>query len=287
MKAVLLLEPLKGFGLELASDLARQGYFVIGVSDTAKNCEHVKKTITHRYEHAQLEVFVGDVSDVKSVRQIVLNIRLLTTKYNLTGLYAIICNQQSFNEQYQLQEDGIEKTFFDSYLANFYLINALQPYLQKEEKPRVILPTLPKSELLPIIVSDPFRAKMFNGGDAFRQAKFLNAMFINEFNKRNAKEPNKIQGLLYFERLVNKPEETYEEKTRGKFAKMVMKETNMDRIRAGLVGMINLKDHGLKNCYSYSKPIDVPSNTKNEQLSATVWDMSMKLSRLIHLNMYV
>ncbi len=279
MKVVIVTDPVRSYGLEMVSELCREGYFVIAITKDAKDSEMVYKTVTHRYNFAQIETIVGNFESIRNLRQIILNIKLLATEHKFDSIYAIICNQEKIFDSFQLNEDGIERTFFYNYLTNIFICESLIDFLKKEKGSKIICPTLPQNQLVGINLKDLYRQKMYTPQDAIRQAKFANALMIGYFNVQYNVGENKVTGLLYEARDVASDEELDKEKEQGRIARLLNKPTEFESIMNTIIGLVNLKTY-TSICYKNSKPIQAPSIVANKSMGEKFWTLSEKLSRL-------
>ncbi len=279
MKIVVVTDPVRSYGIEMVSELCREGYFVIAITKNAKDSEMVYKTVTHRYDFAQIETIVGDFSSISSLRQIVLNIKLLATKYKFDSIYAIICNQEKVYEEFKLNEDGIERTFFENYLTNIFLCESLIDFLQKEPSSKIICPTLPQNQLVGISLKDLYREKAYTPQSAIRQAKFANALMVGYFNVLYNTGDNKVTGLLYEARDVSTDEELDKEKEQGRLARLLNRPTEFESIMHTIIALVNLKNY-TSICYKNSKPTQAPSIVSNKEMGEKFWLISEKISRL-------
>ena len=279
MKIVVVTDPVRSYGIEMVSELCREGYFVIAITKNAKDSEMVYKTVTHRYDFAQIETIVGDFSSISSLRQIVLNIKLLATKYKFDSIYAIICNQEKVYEEFKLNEDGIERTFFENYLTNIFLCESLIDFLQKEPSSKIICLTLPQNQLVGISLKDLYREKAYTPQSAIRQAKFANALMVGYFNVLYNTGDNKVTGLLYEARDVSTDEELDKEKEQGRLARLLNRPTEFESIMHTIIALVNLKNY-TSICYKNSKPTQAPSIVSNKEMGEKFWLISEKISRL-------
>ena len=280
MKVVIVTDPIRAYGLEMVSELWRVGYFVIAIVKNATESELVYKTITHRYNFAQIETIVGNFESIRSLRQIVLNVKLLSTKHKFDSIYAIICNQEKIYSEFKMNEDMIEYNFFYNYLTNIFLCESLIDFLKKENGSRVIIPTLPQSQLLGINLNDIYRERAFRPQDANRQAKFANALMAGYFNHLyNTDKEDSVKAVLYETRDVAKDEEYDKEKAQGRLARLLNKPTEFETFMNTIIGLVNVKSiSGM--CYKNSRPVSAPNVVHNKEMGEKFWKVSQKLSRL-------
>lgn len=281
MKAIVVTNPLKGFGLDLVSDLARLGYFVIGISRDSSESENVKKTVKHRFQQANIETFVGSFNSIKEVRQVILNIKLIMTNYNLDGIYAYIGNHQIFTDDYKKNADDMEMQFFYNYLSNFIICYTLMPYFQKEKDSKILLPTVSSAETTALKLEDFQKSKDYDGVEFFRKAKMANALMAAEFNSRFNVGDNPVQTLLYQEKLVLCPEELYEDAEVKGIRKLFDKGDRMLKVYKGIEGILGVsKYRDGEVFFKYSKPTKIPYIYFNKDLSTKMFEASEKLGRL-------
>lgn len=281
MKAVFVADSMDNFGLDLSADLARLGYLVITVAQTSKDSENTKREILNRFNKAKIEVIVGSYSTIKDIRQILLNIKLVLTNYRLDGIYAYIGNHQTFEKDYIINSNDIEKQFFENYLVNFILCYSLIPYLQKEKGAKIILPTLAQKELATPKIQDFFNEKNYNGAEMFRLTKTANAMMAGEFNRKFNVGENAVETILYQEKMVSKLEElNTEPKLRG-LKKLFNPGDRLFKVYSGIEAILTISSHKPNEMYfKFSKPMALPNISKNENLCASMFEISEKIGRL-------
>ena len=279
MKVVVVTEPIRSYGLEMVCELAREGYFVIAIVKNAKDSELVFKTVTHRYDFAQIKTIVGDFESIRSLRQIVLNIKLLATKHKFDSIHALICNQEKLYPEFKLNEDAIEYNFFYNYLTNIFLCESLREFLDKGGS-RVIMPTISQGQLLGINYDDMFRERNFTPQNANRQAKFANVLMASHFNRLyKTNDEKSAQAVLYESKDVNKDEGFDKEKSQGRLARFFNKPTEFESLMNTIIALVNVKSFNAL-CYKDSKPISAPSFVNNVEMGEKFWKASQKLSRL-------
>lgn len=279
MKVVVVTDAIRSFGLDMVSELCREGYFVIAIARNGKESELIKKTILHRYGFAQIETFVGSFSTVREMRQIVLNIRLLATEHRFDGIYALLCNQERVYGKYKLNEDGIERSYMENYFVNIFLADSLMDFLQKEKDSRIIVPTLAQSQLVGININDMFNKGAFEPQSVVRQCKFANAMMAGYINATYNIGENPVRAVLYEARDVATDDELDNEKEQGKLARFLNKPTEFETLMNTIIAAINDKARGI-TCYRASKPVQPPAICANKGVCEQFWLMSQKVAKL-------
>ena len=279
MKVVIVTDATRAFGIDMVSELCREGYFVIAIAKDAKESEFIKKTVTHRYNFAQIETFVGTYDSIRALRQIVLNIRLLATEHKFDGIYAILCNQERVYPEFKFNEDKIERTFMENYLTNIFLAESLLDFLKNEKDSRVIMPTLPQNQLVGINMRDIYRERSYDPQSAIRQCKFANAMIAGYINAQFNVGENPVRAILYEARDVATDEELDKEKPQGKLARLFNKPTEFEVLMNTIIATINDKSRG-GVCYKASKVVVAPAVCANKELCEKFWLLSEKISKL-------
>ncbi len=279
MKVVVVTDAMRSFGLDMVSELCREGYFVIAIARNGKESELIKKTVLHRYGFAQIETFVGSFSTVREMRQIVLNIRLLATEHRFDGIYALLCNQERVYGKYKLNEDGIERSYMENYFVNIFLADSLMDFLQKEKDSRIIVPTLAQSQLVGINMNDMFNKDAFEPQSVVRQCKFANAMMAGYINATYNVGETPVRAVLYEARDVATDDELDNEKEQGKLARFLNKPTEFETLMNTIIAAINDKARGI-TCYRASKPVQPPSICANKEVCEQFWLMSQKVTKL-------
>lgn len=280
MKAVIITDPMNGFGLDLSSDLARLGYFVIGIARNSKESQNIKNTVLKRYAHSKIETFVGDFNNIKNIRQIMLNIKLVMTNYNIDSIYAYIGNHQVFEDRLEKNENDIEKQFFENYLVHFMLSYLLIPYLQKEPNSKIILPALGNGEVGNINFKDLFYEKKYNGEEAFKSAKLCNVIMAGEFNRRYNTGENPVATVLYQEKIVSKEAELNVDPEVKGIKKLFTVTDRMDRVYKGIEAILNIRNHGELLFYKFAKPSKLPTICFNNDLGQKLYEISEKMAKL-------
>lgn len=279
MKVVIITDAIRAFGLDMVSELCREGYFVIAIARNGKESELIKKTVLHRYSFAQIEAFAGSYSSVRELRQIVLNIRLLATEYKFDSIYALLCNQERVYGKFVLNEDGIERTFMENYFVNIFLAESLLDFLQKEDNSRVIVPTLPQNQLVGINMNAMFKESTFDPQTLIRQCKFANAMMAGYINQNFNSGEHPVRAIMYEARDVATDDELDNEKEQGKFARLFNKPTEFEVLMNTIIATINDKTR-TATCYRASKPVPAPAVCANKDACEKFWHLSEKLTKL-------
>lgn len=136
-KHVLVTGGNRGIGKAIVERLLRQGHVVAFTCRNAEAGEEVVQELKDKTGNSKVQVIVGDLSSIASVRALAKNI--LTEFPTLTVL---IHNAGLWPSQCEMNEDGLEQAFMVNYVAPSLLNELVLPQLEKNgPDARVVLVT--------------------------------------------------------------------------------------------------------------------------------------------------
>lgn len=174
-----------GIGKAAAHQLAARGATVVMVCRNQAAGETVRREIVAQTGNANVELFVCDLSEQKSIRAFVQN---FTRNYQ--RLDALINNAANFDQtlkQPRLTSDGIETIFATNHLGPFLLTNLFLDTLKASAPARVLnvaskgLVTFP---FLDIEFDNLNGQKKFSVTHAYYHAKLAQVMFTYDLAER-------------------------------------------------------------------------------------------------------
>ena len=174
-----------GIGKAAAHQLAARGATVVMVCRNQAAGETVRREIVAQTGNANVELFVCDLSEQKSIRAFVQN---FTRNYQ--RLDALINNAANFDQtlkQPRLTSDGIETIFATNHLGPFLMTNLLLDTLKASAPARVLnvaskgLVTFP---FLDIEFDNLNGQKKFSVTHAYYHAKLAQVMFTYDLAER-------------------------------------------------------------------------------------------------------
>lgn len=174
-----------GIGFETARALAAAGARVILACRNPKLGEQAISRIQRAHPHASVELVLLDLASPASVRACANNLR---EHEALSQLDILICNAGSMSTQYQLTEDGIERTVAVCHLGHFLLCQELLAMLLRAPAPRVVMVSSEshkypfKLDFDNLLVSKKQNA--ITAFNAYGQAKLCNALMALELQQR-------------------------------------------------------------------------------------------------------
>lgn len=208
MKTALITGFTSGMGLVTATALA-PNYALILVCRNLQKGELVLSQIKQQYPNLVAQIYVADLSVMKSVKQVADEIKQQHTKIDV-----LINNAGLFIPTQQTSADGFELTLANNHLSYFLLTNQLLPLLQNALKARIINVA---SEAGKIGKYEPHNINLensFSGMQAYCNSKLFNIMFTYELAQKleansitvNAMHPggvntnfgNNVTGLVGF-----------------------------------------------------------------------------------------
>ena len=236
--------------------------------------ENASEEILKTNENASIDVLKGDLSSIRTVKE--LGIKILE-KYD--RIDAIIHNAGIWPGRLDLNEDGLESAFMVNHIAPFYLNYLLLPKLKESAPSRIILVN---AGLYP---RGKFDAELTPYGKDFSKLKtYMNSKFCNILYMRkvaslidgsgviiNAVHPGVIRtGLGDF---------------RGFFGILLKFFKIFQRsIETGASGPINLAIHPhiITNGRYFDRLVEKPfsENVLNEELVNLLWDTSLKICKI-------
>ncbi len=132
-KVVLVTGATSGLGLAAAEGFARLGASVRLLARSLERGERARRTITERTENRDVQVSVGDLSDLESIRDVVAGFHVEESRLDL-----LVNNAGAMLHQRRLSPDGIEMTFATNVLGPFLLTNLLLDLLKASAPARIV-----------------------------------------------------------------------------------------------------------------------------------------------------
>jgi len=182
LKVALVTGANTGIGLETSKELLKSGYKVVFVCRNKAKGRNTLKMLSQEFEPNQMELIIGDLSTIDSVRTLgnVINQRL-------QRLDLLIHNAGIWQTSREITEDGLEKTFMVNYLAEFLLTNLLLSLMKESDDPRIVL----------------VGAKLYSNGEFTRKTPFG-----NNFSRIRTYADSKLCQVMFMIRLSQKLENT-------------------------------------------------------------------------------
>jgi NAD(P)-dependent dehydrogenase (short-subunit alcohol dehydrogenase family) len=176
-KIILITGGTSGIGKATALELLRTNSRIIIGARNAASGEEVRDELSTLSGLDNLDVLVGDLSSLASVREMVNTFR---KKY--PHLDVLINNAAVYKNTRQLSADGFELMFATNYLASFLLTDLLLDSLKASGHARVLNITAPSRTKLNF--DDLQSEKNFNALNAFGASKMANLLFTFELARR-------------------------------------------------------------------------------------------------------
>lgn len=132
-KVVLVTGATSGLGLAAAEAFAHLGASVGLLARSEERGEHARATVVERSGNRDVQVGLGDLSDLESVRRFAANLGAERQRLDV-----LVNNAGVMTSERTLSADGIELTFATNVLGPFLLTNLLIEPMQRSAPARII-----------------------------------------------------------------------------------------------------------------------------------------------------
>lgn len=185
MKTIVITGATSGIGLETARLLARQGFFVIGVSRCEEKCLAARESILADNSAANVTFFQADLMQQSEVNRVAEEISCCLEEKSRGELFALINNAGCVRSWYMTTDEGYEQQFALNHLAAFLLTYRLLPALKKG-RGRVIMTGSKSHRGIKVQWDNVMLRKRYNPLKAYKQSKLCNLLFAQGLNDRYA-----------------------------------------------------------------------------------------------------
>jgi len=178
-KNILITGGNAGIGLATSISLAKKDATIYIVSRNKEKAEAAVAQIKEESKNNNIHYFLADLSSQKSIRNLAQEINKKLTKLDI-----LINNAGGVFSEFQLSEDGIEKTLATNHFSFFLLTNLLLDLLKKSDAARIVNVSS-DSHLKGKIDFDSFtQNKDYFILKAYEQSKLANVFFTQELASR-------------------------------------------------------------------------------------------------------
>lgn len=176
-RTVLVTGATSGIGRALAEALAATGMTVGIVAQDAVRGQRTRQAISDATGNDRIEVFVGDLSDLASVRQLATAV----TEAHPTLDVLVQC-AAVYTSRRTVTDDGFEMMFATNVLGPFLLTNLLLDRLRAAGSARVLVLSAPSTVTLDL--DDLQAERQFRSLTAFGASKTADLLFAFELARR-------------------------------------------------------------------------------------------------------
>jgi retinol dehydrogenase 12 len=168
-----------GIGLATSVALAKQGANIYIVSRDKEKAEEAVKEIIAASGNKNVKYFLAELSSQKSIRQLVEEI-----KKEMNVVDVLINNAGCAFINFELSDDGLEKTIATNHFAYFLLTNLLLDLIKKSDYARIVNVSSDSHYNGKINLDSFTHKKGYFVRSAYEQSKLANVLFTNELADR-------------------------------------------------------------------------------------------------------
>ncbi len=176
-KTILITGSTDGIGKLTAEKLAKAGHEVYVHGRNQEKLDSVVKEIRERTNNDKVNGFVGDLSDLKEVKQLAKRIN-----DELPKLDILINNAGVYHSQKPLNAEGLDIRFVVNYLAPYLLSKKLLPVLEKGSEVRII--NLSSAAQSPVNLQALAGKETISVSEAYAQSKLALTMWSFDLAKK-------------------------------------------------------------------------------------------------------
>jgi NAD(P)-dependent dehydrogenase (short-subunit alcohol dehydrogenase family) len=178
-KIVLITGATSGIGKATALELAEKGATVVIFARNKIKGENTIKEIADKSGNKKLDLLIGDLSSLESVRMASEEFR---KKYQ--RLDVLVNNAGIFINYRKTTSEGFEYTFGVNHLSHFLLTSLLLDILKSSAPSRIINLSSEAQHNAQIDFNDLMSEEKFSGFKAYGQSKLANILFTYELSRR-------------------------------------------------------------------------------------------------------
>lgn len=176
-KVYMVTEVTSGLGKAIALGLAMTGATVIIVAKDQSHGAGVEQEISMASQNPNLELQLGDLSNLSSVRNLA---EVINSKYE--RIDGLILNNSVYRKQRSVTVDGFEEMFAANYLGPFLLTNLLLDRLRASGSARILNLTASLAGRLDF--DDLQSEQKFNSIKTYNATRGANLLFTYELARR-------------------------------------------------------------------------------------------------------
>jgi retinol dehydrogenase-12 len=178
-KIVLVTGSSSGIGFATAEELARKGAEIILVARSEEKLKEAVDLIKSRTGNNKLKYYIADFASQKSIRAVAEKL-----KKDYERIDVLINNAGGAFVEFQLTEDGLEKTIATNHFAYFLLTMLLLDQVKKSDYARIINVSSDSHYEGKIDFESFTKKKWYFAIKAYAQSKLANVLFSNELAER-------------------------------------------------------------------------------------------------------
>jgi NAD(P)-dependent dehydrogenase (short-subunit alcohol dehydrogenase family) len=177
-----------GIGKATVEKLVTFGTTVVLLARDTQKAEIVKKEILKTFPNGKIEIFAGDLTDLKSIKAVSEEIKARHSKIDI-----LINNAGGVYSEFVRTADGFELGFQVNHLAHFLLTQLLLENLLKSEESRVINLSSEAHRMGKFSIGNLNAEKKFSTWKQYGATKLMNILFTKALANKYGEK-----GLLAF-----------------------------------------------------------------------------------------
>lgn len=179
MKTIFITGSTDGIGKKTALKLAKEGHEILVHGRSPEKLETTIKEVKQVSEHKNVNGFLSDFSNLKSVVQMANQIVEQYPKIDI-----LINNAGIFKTAIEQNHEGLDVRFVVNFLSPVLLTDLLKPLLEKSESPRIV--NLSSAAQSTVSMSALRGDERVNMQQAYAQSKLALTMWSFDFAKANS-----------------------------------------------------------------------------------------------------
>ena len=182
-KAVVITGATSGIGFAIAKELAKAGYYVIGVGHSDENCKKAKSAILSMYPDSEITFYHADLMQLHEVIRVAELIRKDIETNCENKLFALINNAGCARSCYTTTDEGYEQLFALNCLAPFLLTQQLFNQIVNA-KGRIIMTGSESHNRTKVNWNDIMLTKGYRPLFAYKQSKLCITLLAHALNMK-------------------------------------------------------------------------------------------------------
>lgn len=277
-KVVLITGATAGIGLQTAKELVKMGASVHFIARDKTKAIGVREILIQEGEGRPCHFFIADLSSQKSIREVIPQI-----KKELPVIDVLINNAGAVYSEFELTNEGIEKTIATNHFAYYLLTDGLMDCLEASNEARIVNVSSGSNRFGKIDLDSFTEDKGYQILKAYAQSKLANILYT-KFLARQLEGTNITVNCLHPGRIKT----NIGNKNTSGFASFVWSltakfgaETVEEGAKTSIFLASSLRMRGITGKYYSKCKEDLTYNpiADDLEMQQALWDLTIKLSK--------